>query len=90
MARNYHLLPLVVAKVRKLIEQDLFELVPPGCSKWASPIVVLRKSDGDIRICGNYKIGVNHKFCSDSYPISNVEVALHALAEMSVFTKIKL
>ena len=46
-----HFLPLLVAILRKLIEQDLLEHVPPGGSKWASPIVVLRKSDGDIRIC---------------------------------------
>ena len=58
--------------------------------KWASPIVVLRKSDGDIRIRGDYKIDVNHKVYSDSYPIRNVEVAFHALADMSIFTKIDL
>ena len=82
-----HLLPLVVAKLGKLIEQDLLEHVPPGGSKWVLPIVVLRKSDGDIRICGDYKIGVNHKVCTDSYPIPDVEVAIHALADMSVFIK---
>lgn len=82
-------MPLVVTKLWKLIEQDL-EHVPPGGIKWTSPIVVLRKTDGDLRICGDYKIGVNHKVCSDSYPIPNVEVALHVLAGMSVFTKIDL
>ena len=84
------MLPLVVAKLQKLIEQDILEHVPPGGSKWASLIVVVRKSDGDIHICGDYKKGINHKVCSDSYPIPNVEVALHALAGMSVFTKIDL
>ena len=64
--------------------------VPPGGSKWASPIVVLRKSDGDVRICEDYKIGVNHKVCSDSYPIPNVEVEIQTLAGMSVSTKIDL
>ena len=59
-------------------------------SKWASPIVVLRKSDGDICICGDYKVGVNYKVCSDLYPIPTVEVAIHALAGMNVFTKIDL
>ena len=52
--------------------------------------LVLRKSDRDIRICGDYKIGVNHKVCLDSYLIANVEVAIHALTCMSVFTKIDL
>ena len=79
-----HLLPLVVAKLRKLIEHNLFENVLTGGSKWTSPIVVLRKSDGDMCICGDYRIGVNHKVCSDSYPIPNVEVAL---AGIRVFTK---
>ena len=73
------MLPLVVAKLQKLIEQDLLEHDFSGGSKWTSPIVVLRKSDGDIRICGDYKIGVNPKVCSDSYPLPNVEVAFHAL-----------
>ena len=43
-----HLLSFVLAKLRKLIEQDLLERVSTRSSKWASPIVVLRKSDGDI------------------------------------------
>ena len=84
------LLPSKVAKLRKLIEQDLLEHVPTGGSKWTSLIVVLRKSDGDLRICGDYKIGVNYKVCPYSYPILNIEVAINALAGMSVFTKIDL
>ena len=63
---------------------------PLGGSKWASPIVVLRKSDGDLHICGDYKIGVNYKVGLDSYLIPNVEVIFHALAGMSVFTKLDL
>ena len=34
--------------------------------------------------------GVNQKVCTDSYSIPKVEVALHALAGMSIFTKIDL
>ena len=44
-----HLFPLVEAKLLKLIEPDFLEHIPPVGSKWASPIVVLRKSEGDIR-----------------------------------------
>ena len=41
-ARKLPLLPLVVVKLPKLIEQGLLEYVPPGGSKWVSPIVVLK------------------------------------------------
>ena len=61
----------------------------PGSSQWGSCTVVLRKSDGDICICRDYKIGINHNVCLDSYPILD-EVAIHALAGMTVFTKIDL
>lgn len=42
------------------MEQGFLEHVPHGGSKWASSIVVLRKTYGDLQICGDYK------FCSDS------------------------
>ena len=45
-----HLLSLIVVKLRDLIEQNLLEHVTPTGSKWASPTVALRKSDGDICI----------------------------------------
>ena len=44
----------------------------------------------EICVCVDYKIGVNHKVCLDLYPIPNVEVAIHALACMNIFTKIDL
>ena len=86
-----HLLSLVVAKLRKLIKQELLEHVPtPAGRKWASSIVVLSQMETYIYICVDYKIGVNPKVCSDSYPIPNFEVVIHALAGVSVFTKIAL
>ena len=82
------ILILVVEKLRKLIEQDLLEHAPPGGSKWVSSFVVLRKSYRNMYICGDYRICVNHKICSDNYPIPNVGVAIHAPAGMNVFTKV--
>ena len=43
-----------------------------------------------MRICGDYKVGVNYKICTDSYPIPDVETVLHALAGSKYFTKIDL
>ena len=84
------MLQLVIAKIRKLIEQDILEYVLPVGSKWSSPIVVLKKSDGDIHTCGDDKVGANYKVCSATNTIPNVKVAIHALAGISVFTNIDL
>lgn len=59
-------LPVIVKKLYKIDEQGVLEIVVPGRRKRASQIVVQRKSNGDLRICGD----VNHKiiFESLSYP----------------------
>jgi len=85
-----HIKPLVVEKLTELINQGLLERVPPGGSKWASPIVAVKKKDGDLRICADYKVGVNSRICSDSYPTPSVEQALHKLHGAQYFAKIDL
>ena len=45
---------------------------------------------GDIRICGDNKIGVNHRMCSDSFPLPTIETASHELPNMKHLAKIDL
>nr|XP_047133853.1 uncharacterized protein K02A2.6-like [Hydra vulgaris] len=87
---SIHIQPLVINKLNIMIQQGLLKKVPPGGSKWASPLVVIRKQDGDLRICTDYKIGVNQKICSDSYPIPNIKNVFHKIAGMKYFAKIDL
>jgi hypothetical protein len=85
-----HMKPLVVAQLEKMIKDGILEKVPPGGSKWASPITIVRKPNGDLRICSDYKATVNPKICSDSYPLPSTETAFCELANMSYFAKIDL
>ena len=73
-----------------MIQQGLLEKVTHEGSDWASPIVAIKKTDGDIRLWGDYKIGMNHQICSDSFPLPSIETASHKLANMKHFTKINL
>lgn len=66
-SRKLLILLIVMAKLCKMFEQGILKHIPPDGSKWKSLIIVLRKSNGDLRICGNYKISVNYKICLDSY-----------------------
>ena len=84
------LLSLVNQKLKKMVKQGILEHVPKGGSNWASTNVVLRKADKDLRICGDYKIRVNHKFCSDLFPFPNIETVLNASVGTKYFTNIDL
>lgn len=44
-------------EIKRLIREDI--LTPIEASKWATPIVPVIKSDGTIRLCGDYKITLN-------------------------------
>lgn len=46
--------------------------------------------DGALHIFGDYKLGVNQKICSNLYPITNIESALHVLTGIKIFVKINL
>ena len=46
---------------------------PVTFSDWATPIVPVLKSSGEIRICGDYKLTVNMAAKVDKYPIPNID-----------------
>ena len=48
-------------------------ITPIEWSEWATPIVVVPKPDGAIRLCGDYKTTVNPALKIDKYPISKIE-----------------
>ena len=74
----------------KKIKQMILEKTTKDGSNWASPMVAIRKPDWDLRICGDYKIGVNHQICSDTFPWPNTETAKDWLARMKYLAKIEL
>ena len=85
-----HILPTAALKLKKIIQQGILEKVTHGGSDWVSPIVSIKKTDEDIRICDDYKIGVNYQICSDSFPLPSIETTSHELANMKHFEKIDL
>lgn len=67
------------------------EPIKSGGSEGASPIVVVPKaSKNQVRICANFKVGVNHKICNDYYPIPEIESAFCKVAGCEFFAKIDL
>lgn len=65
-------------------------LTPISWSEWASPIVVVPKSDGSVRICGDFRVTVIPSLKVDQYPLPRVEDILATLEDSTIFSKIDL
>ena len=75
-------------ELQRLEAQDIISAVQ--YSDWASPIVPVVKSNGSIRICGDYKSTVNPHLLVDSYPLPRAEDIFASLTGGVIFTKLDL
>ena len=84
----YALKEVVEAELNKLEENGV--IVKVEQSDWASPIVVVPKSDGSVRICGDYKVTINQVVDDEQYPLPTAQDLYSTLAGSKVFTKLDL
>ena len=75
-------------ELQRLVDQDILE--PVRYSRWATPVVVVNKANGDLRLCGDYKVTANRVTKTDSYPLPRFEEVLAALPKASYFSKLDL
>ena len=60
-------------------------VIQPSESDWASAPVLVRKKDGSVRWCIDYR-ALNDKTVKDSFPLPNIEDCLEALAGTQYFS----
>ena len=74
----------VKEKVKKTLQRQVAEgeLIPMETSEWATPIVIVDKWDGNIHICGDFKLTVNPVICLQVYPLPTPEEMLSILARV--------
>ena len=61
---------------------------PISYSRWAAPVVPVLKPNGEVRVCGDYKVTVNKAIKLDTYPIPKVDDLFSSLAGGKIFTKL--
>ena len=93
--RFYKARPIPYAMKDK-VEDELQRLQAAGVispvefSDWAAPIVPVVKSDGNIRICGDYSVTVNAVSKLDNYPLPSVDDLFTAMSGGVIFSKLDL
>ena len=62
---------------------------PVRFADWAAPVVPVVKSDGGVRLCGDYKVTINIASKLDKYPLPRINL-LASLAGGKSFSKLDL
>jgi len=75
-------------EAQRLIEAGIWK--PIKFSNWASPIVLASKPGEALRICGDFKQGVNSQLDIEQYPLPTRESLLHKIRHGTHFSKIDL
>lgn len=82
--------------LREKVEQELKSLeqdniiTKVNCSDWGSPLVVVPKPDGSIRLCVDYKVAVNPQLQAAHYPIPKIDEILNNLRNAKIFCTLDL
>ena len=81
-----HLRSEAQSEVQNMLEQGVIE---PSDSPWASPVVLVRKKDGSLRYCIDYR-KLNDVTIKDSYPLPRIDESLDSLSNTKFFSTLDL
>ena len=82
----FHLRPEADAEVSKMLKAGVIE---PSSSPWSAPVVLVRKKDGTIRYCIDYR-KLNEVTKKDSYPLPRIDDSLDVLGKANYFSTLDL
>lgn len=64
-------------EIKRLLNNKRIE--PVKYSEWGTPVVPIVKSDGSVRLCGDYKVTLNPHLETDHYPLPHIETIFQTL-----------
>ena len=88
--RPRRLPPPISQEIESQCQQlSLLDIIEPSNSPWSSPVVPIRKSDGTIRMCIDYR-ALNKVTIKDRFPIPCLTDSLYGLKGNKFFTSLDL
>ncbi|BES98989.1 Hypothetical Protein NTJ_11805 [Nesidiocoris tenuis] len=73
----------VETEIRKLEAEGIIEKT--NSSAWGTPLVVIPKPNGELRLCADYKVTVNSQLLDSRYPIPNQEEIFNKIQDGKIF-----
>ena len=84
--RHRRIPPAMIDEIRSHLEQlAATGVIRPSHSPWASNVVLVRKHDGSLRMCVDYR-QLNKRTIKDSYALPRIEEILETLSGSKYFT----
>nr|XP_034311360.1 uncharacterized protein K02A2.6-like [Crassostrea gigas] len=83
----YSLKPKVEEELQRLEKEGIIK--PVTHSKWASPVVPVVKKNGQVRLCGDYKVTINPVMKVDQYPLPRIQDIFASLAGGKKFSSLQ-
>jgi predicted aspartyl protease len=74
---------------RTLMDMKNAGIIKDSKSPWSSPVRLVRKKDGSLRVTTNYR-KLNNVTVKDSYPIPRIDEMINQLAKAKVYTTLDL
>ena len=81
-----HMLPLIDEQLREMQKQGI---IRPAQSEWGSNLVVVKKKDGSLRFCVDYR-QLNERTIKDTYPLPRIDDCLDTLGGSTWFSTMDL
>ena len=79
-----------LAEMKKQIEELLEKgYVRPSTSPWGAPVLFVKKKDGTMRMCVDYR-ALNEVTIKNKYPLPRIDDLFDQLKGASVFSKVDL
>jgi hypothetical protein len=88
--RPYRMPPKELAELKVLLQELLYKgYIRPSSSPWGSPALFVKKKDGSLRMCVDYR-PLNAVTIKNKYPLPRIDVLFDQLDGAKVFFKIDL
>ena len=84
----YAVLPLVDQELKRLEEMKV--IIPVTYSRWAAPIMVVKKADDSIRLCADFSTGLNATLEDHQYPLPTPDDLYTIINGGTCFAKLNL